>query len=49
MFCGGYDFRWQRVIPINQDLWIFHDLVQNKYKIKVQIALKLISRVKKLV
>ena len=39
----------KRSIPIDQDLWISHDLVQNKYKTKVQIALELISRVKKLV
>jgi hypothetical protein len=29
----------KRAIPIDQDLWISHDLVQNKYKTKVQIAL----------
>jgi SRSO17 transposase len=39
----------KRAIPIDQDLSISHDLVQNKYKTKVQIALELISRVKKLV
>ena len=39
----------KRPIPIDQDLWISHYLVQNKYKTKVQIALELILRVKKLV
>ncbi len=39
----------KRSIPIDQDLWIFQDLVQNKYKTKLQIALELISRVKKFV
>ena len=49
MFCSVYDFRCKRTIPINQDLWISHDSLQNKYKTKAQIALELISRVKKLV
>ncbi len=44
MISGG-----KRSIPIDQDLWISHDLIQNKYKTKVQIALEIISRVKKLV
>jgi hypothetical protein len=39
----------KRSIPTDQDLWISHDLLQNKYKTKVQIALELISRVKKMV
>jgi hypothetical protein len=39
----------KRSIQLDQDLWIPHDLVQNKYKTKMQIALELISRVKKLV
>jgi hypothetical protein len=39
----------KRAIPIDQDLCVSHDLVQNKYKTKVQISLELISRVKKLV
>ncbi len=38
----------KKYILIDQDLWISHDLVQNKYKTKVQIALELISRVKKI-
>jgi hypothetical protein len=29
----------KRAMPIDQDLWISYDLVQNKYKTKVQIAL----------
>jgi hypothetical protein len=32
----------KRTIPIDQDLCISHDLVQNKYKTKVQMALEII-------